>query len=345
MEGNITTNRATTALPQLSTESEEKEGSSEDSSHSLLWLPYFFLTLFLIGLCIISFWKYHQQNKDKCKEKPVFVEDKVKSTQTDKFKVTMKSNGSMPSAIDLMHIVCEDRPRSLQTDTCNLTNYASIRILTPSRQPSFEMLRHVGSLKHERRFSNFDGSNLQTLNDNTNLYKLPYNMDNMKTSGFDMKRVQTYDNLAFTDSTSREISLRIPPAPPKRNVYNINRFIPRPMPLLIWNDLYHRRNKRAPIYYNVDVQSGINPSIIGAVNHQNNTLLRLSAENLLRHQTVLSDRAERYLKRRDIDSYHSYHSSSPSRSLSHPHHHNILCNMEDDELLYLSTTALMESEP
>ncbi len=290
---------------------------------------------------MISFWKYHQGNKDKCKEKPIFVEE-VKSPPTDKFKVTMKSNGSMPSTIDLPDIVCEDRPCSLQTDTFNLTKYASVRNLSQKRQPDFEMQRHEGSLKHESKFSSFDGADLRTWHDKANLYKQPYNMDNMKTSGFDMKKVQTYDNLAFTDTTSSEISLRIPPVPPKRNVYNINRFIPRPMPLLVWNDLYHRRNKRAPIYYNVDIQSGINPPILGAVNHQNNTLLRLSAENLLHHQTVLRDRAERYLKGRDIDTCHSYCSSSPSRS--HPHHHNIVYNYEDDELLYLSTTALLESE-
>ncbi len=349
MEGNITTNRATTTFRELDIETRTQqlhivttEETGEDSGGSLLWLPYFFLTLFLIGLCITSFWKYHHSNKDKNKEKSVFVEDKVKSTQTDKFKVTMKNNGSMPSAIDLLDIVCEDRTRPIQTDTSNLTNYASVRNLSQNRQPGFEMLGHEGSFKDERMFASFHGADLQQLHDNTNLYKLPYNMENMKTPGFDIKKVQTYDNLAFTDSTSSEISLRIPPVPPKRNVYNINRFIPRPMPLLFWNDIYHRRNKRAPIYYKVDIQSGINPPIIGAVNHQNNTLLRLSAKNLLCHQAVLGDKADRYLNGRNIDSYHS--SSPQSRSLRHPHHHNIVYNMEDDELLYLSTNALLESE-
>ena len=154
----------------------------------------------------------------------------------------------------------------------------------------------------------------------------------MKKPGVDMKKVHTYDNLAFTDSTSSEISLRIPPVPPKRNIYNINRFVHKPMPFVIWKDLYHRRNKRAPIYYSVDLQRA-------ALNHQNNTLVRLSAENLLHHQAVLRERGQSYLPGRNLDSYHA---SYPGRR--HPHHHNILYNYEDDEVIYLSTTALLESE-
>ncbi len=155
-----------TTTPLLSTEDTiinmvniaTTSGTSEESNGSLLWLPYFFLSLFLIGLCLLSFWKYHQRNKDKSPAKPVFVDDNI--TPGNKFKVTMKNNGSMPSSIDLLDIVSQDMPHSISTDTSNLTNYASIRNLSQRRQSGFEMLRRT---KDERRLSSFDDADLKTL--------------------------------------------------------------------------------------------------------------------------------------------------------------------------------------
>ena len=207
-------------------------GDTGDSS--LLWLPYFFLTIVLIAMTAGSFIKYHQRNKTRYKGK------RYLSTNPEvyrKHRVTMNKDGTMPSPFSPQKVIA-DLPRSNTPDLTRSHTWNHSMHWNwppnPRHEPvgKFEnagyFLDKLTERRKSRPFSYFNPgfvSSSPQINSNQSSFDKNPTSTGSSGSQFEQNSVRDYSESSGTEIELLQIQrTRSPPLPPKRNRYNINKY-------------------------------------------------------------------------------------------------------------------------
>ena len=237
------------------TNAEEIRDSGEKSSDiGILWLPYFLLILLLVGMAAGSFIKYHCRNKGKYRGK------KYLSTDPEvyhKHRVTMNKNGTMPLRANPEKVIAE-LPRSNTPDLTRSTRwqYPFYPIRKPRYEPSgkFENAGYfLDKLADRRKSRPFSYLNPGFVKSSPRINRLsvtrneqsPFD-ENPTSATSSASHWNQHSQFETSESNTTETELQylsesppvppkinahlansnnvIPPTPPRRNKYNINRY-------------------------------------------------------------------------------------------------------------------------
>ena len=236
METTSTAPRGQSSPLQNILSNQDGSGVTHDSgdarvNSSLLWLPYFFLTLVLVTMAAGSFIKYHHRNKSKYRGK------RYLSTNPEiyhKYRVTMNKDGTMPSPFNPFKVIAT-LPRS---NTPDLTRSNRWHHWPPSFHPRYEkggkfenagyFLDKLAERRKSRPFSYFNPGFVRSSPQIPNQSSFDENPTSTGSSGSQFQQNSSVRD--FSDSSGTEIELlqlqrtMTPPLPPRRNRHNINRY-------------------------------------------------------------------------------------------------------------------------
>ena len=219
--------------------------SGENANIGILWLPYFLMTLVLVGMAAGSFIKYHCRNKGKYRGKRYLSAD---PEVYHKHRVTMNKNGTMPLQANPGKVISE-LPRTNTPDLTrsNRWQYPLYPNYRPRNEPSgkFENAGYfLDKLAEFVKSSPKVNWSSVTRDGQSSIDENPTSSTTTTTSSASQWNQYLQGEISGNNTTQIELQYLsepppvppkinvhpagsntvTPPQPPKRNAHNINRY-------------------------------------------------------------------------------------------------------------------------